>query len=385
MAQPLAQYDIDKTPLDMADKDQFINHVNEEHQDELAMFIKAFTTTTESEYDIASIKELYTDGILMDVTTPNHNNDTLANTATLSSQYFINFTTPISESMTLQEQYITLLQTSANKLGKRTIKLQEQRFTVINGYYASPNMYRLVVTAPDNTPLSHPGYAYLFELDSDGLSARKNHSRDHSKDSDKPLQRYYTLRKVWQDSSDSSVQAWIDVYIHGDTAGGNWARALDCGVQIKTVREYPEKTEHLSEGQCLLICDETSLPTVANLLENWQNPLPPLVIAITNDREDSSYLQTLTLSHQLRHDAHFLQDNLYHLINTPTTDITEQIMALLNTKFVRLPLKIGKVWGAHGSRGYQIITTAIKINTGSITPRYDHQSLLACTIVIAFL
>lgn len=364
MAQPLAQYDIDKTPLDIADKDQFISHVNEEHQDELSMFITAFTTKAVSEYDIASIKELYTDGILIDVTTPNHDNGTLASTTTLSSHYFINFTTPISESMTLQEQYITLLQTSANKLGKRTIKLQEQRFTVINGYYASPNMYRLVVTAPDNTPLSHPGYAYLFELDSDGLSAQKNHSKDHSKDNDKPLQRYYTLRKVWQDSSNSSVQAWIDVYIHGDTAGGSWARALDCGMQIKTVREYPEKTEHLSEGQCLLICDETSLPTVANLLENWQNPLPPLVIAITNDPEDSRYLQTLTLSHQLRHDAYFLQDNLCHLINTPTTDITEQIMALLNTKFARLPLKIGKVWGALEAADIKSLRQQLKSTLG---------------------
>lgn len=364
MAQPLAQYDIEKTPLDIADKDQFISHVNEEHQDELAMFINAWTSTTVSEYDIASIKELYTDGILMDVTTTNHDTETLANTATLSSQYFINFTTPISESMTLQEQYITLLQTSANKLGKRTIKLQEQRFTVINGYYASPNMYRLVVTAPDNTPLSHPGYAYLFELDSDGLSAQKNSSKDHSRDSDKPLQRYYTLRKVWQDSSNSSVQAWIDVYIHGDTAGGNWARALDCGVQIKTVREYPEKTEHLSEGQCFLICDETSLPTMANLLENWQNPLPPLVIAITNDPEDSSYLQTLTLSHRLRHDAHFLQDNLCHLINTPTTDITEQIMVLLKTQFARLPLKIGKVWGALEAANIKSLRQQLKSTLG---------------------
>ena len=303
MAQPLTQYDFDKTPLDMADKAQFMSHVNEEHQDELAMFINAFTTTAVSEHEIASITELYTDGILMDVTTAHHDNDTLTNSSKLSRQYFIDFTVPISDSMTLQEQYITLLQTSANKLGKRTIKLQEQRFTVINGYYASPNMYRLLVTAPDSTPLSHPGYAYLFELDSDGLSATKHQSKDHSRDSDKPLQRYYTLRKAWRDSSSSSVQAWIDVYIHGDTAGGNWARALNCGSQIKTVREYPEKIEHLSTGQCLLICDETSLPTVANLLENWQNPLPPLVIAITNDPDDIRYLHTLTLSNPLRHEA----------------------------------------------------------------------------------
>ena len=360
MAQPLAQYDFDKTPLDMADKNLFISHVNEEHQDELAMFINAFTTTTVSEHEIASIKELYTDGILMDVTATNYDKDTLINSTVLRSQYFIDFTIPISESMTLQEQYMTLLQTSANKLGKRTIKLQEQRFTVINGYYASPNMYRLVVTAPDSTPLTHPGYAYLFELDSDGLSATTN----NAKDSDKPLQRYYTLRKAWQDSSSSSVQAWIDVYIHGDTAGGNWARALDCGSQVKTVREYPEKIEHLSTGQCLLICDETSLPTVANLLENWQNPLPPLVIAITNDPEDIGYLHSLTLSNQLRHDAHFLQDNLCHLINTPTTDVTEQIMALLNTKLARLPVNIDKVWGALEAADIKSLRQQLKATLG---------------------
>lgn len=360
MAQPLAQYDFDKTPLDMADKNLFISHVNEEHQDELAMFINAFTTTTVSEHEIASIKELYTDGILMDVTATNYDKDTLINSTVLRSQYFIDFTIPISESMTLQEQYMTLLQTSANKLGKRTIKLQEQRFTVINGYYASPNMYRLVVTAPDSTPLTHPGYAYLFELDSDGLSATTN----NAKDSDKPLQRYYTLRKAWQDSSSSSVQAWIDVYIHGDTAGGNWARALDCGSQVKTVREYPEKIEHLSTGQCLLICDETSLPTVANLLENWQNPLPPLVIAITNDPEDIGYLHSLTLSNQLRHDTNFLQDNLCHIINTPTTDVAEQIMALLNTQFARLPLKIGKVWGALEAADIKSLRQQLKASLG---------------------
>ena len=184
------------------------------------------------------------------------------------------------------------------------------------------------------------------------------------KDSDKPLQRYYTLRKAWRDSSSSSVQAWIDVYIHGDTAGGNWARALNCGSQIKTVREYPEKIEHLSTGQCLLICDETSLPTVANLLENWQNPLPPLVIAITNDPDDIRYLHTLTLSNQLRHNAHFLQDNVCQLVNTPTTDITEQIMALLNTQFARLPVNIDKVWGALEAADIKSLRQQLKATLG---------------------
>lgn len=351
MAETLTRYHTDKTPLAIADKAMFIHHLNEEHQDELAMFINAFTSASVGEYDIVSITELYPDGLLLDVMTMNRyqNNsnalkdssstdDSLAeNISSINHQYFINFFVPISDAETLHEQYIALLQSSATKLGKRTIKLHEQHFSVIDGYYVSPNMYRLVVTAPDNIPLNHPGYAYLFELNSDILSTLNK---------DKPLQRYYTLRKAWRDPISSSVQAWIDVYIHGDTPGGNWARSLSCGMPIKTVRDYPEKIEHLFEGQCLLICDETSLPTIANLLENWQNPLPPLVIAITEDPKDISYLHTLNLCQHLGHDEHFLQDNLLHIIKTPTTEIPEQIISLLHARLTTLPLKIGKVWGA---------------------------------------
>ncbi|WP_201594240.1 siderophore-interacting protein [Psychrobacter vallis] len=369
MAQPLAQH-LSKTPLAMVDKDQFISHVNEEHQDELAMFVNAFTDRLISEYDVTSVKEIYADGLLLDVATIYYteiagdahrdknlvSDHTVQKSDALISQYFIHFIARISDSTTLQEQYITLLQMSARKLGKRTVTLQEQRFTVIDGYYASPNLYRLVVTAPEHTPLNHAGYAYLFELNPTVLSASTEPSENH----DKPLQRYYTLRKAWQDSDSASVQAWIDVYIHGDTPGGNWARSLSPDMQIKSMREYPENTEHLTDGQCLLICDETSLPTVAHLLENWQNPLPPLVIAITNDPEDISYLQELRLSDPLHHDAHFLQNNLLHIVNTPTANLAEQISALLNTSLTILPLKIGKVWGALEATEVKLLRKQLK-------------------------
>lgn len=379
MAETLTRYDIDKKPLAIADKDLFIHHINEEHQDELAMFVNAFTPASVNEYDTASIKDLYADGILIEVITSNHyqsdfpvlqdsrhidNNlsesSPFDNTSNFNSEHFISFPVSISDSTTLHEQYIALLQSSATKLGKRTIKLQEQHFTVIKGYYASPNMYRLVVTAPENTPLNHPGYAYLFEINTNTLSTINNELESN----DKPLQRYYTLRKAWRDPISLQVEAWLDVYIHGDTPGGNWARSLNSGMQIKTVREYPEKTEHLTEGQCLLICDETSFPTVANLLENWQNPLPPLVIAITNDPEDISYLNTLKLSHYLRHDKYFLQDNLLHIVNKPTSELTEKITRLLEARLATLPLKIGKVWGTLEATDIKSLRKDLKVMLG---------------------
>ena len=352
MAHPVAQDIINKTPLVVADKDLFVDHINDEHQDELVMFINIFTKASIREDAVPSIAEIYSDGMLLALTPINNDQGNTENTAYPIEQHFINFMSPVDDATSLNEQYITLLQRAATKLGKRTIKLRNQFFTVIDGYYASSNMYRLLITAPDNTPLNQPGYAYLLDLgasfvDSKLASAEQNDADDRkSTDEFQGVYRYYSLRKAWQDADSASVHAWIDVYIHGDTPGGNWARSLGTGAQIKSVREYPEKLDHLTDGQCLLICDETSLPTVANLLENWQNPLSPLVIAITNDPKDISYLHDITLSEQLRHDEDFKQENLLHIVNVPTTSLTEQIVTTLNTRLTTTPIKIDKVWGA---------------------------------------
>ena len=59
MAETLTRYDTDKTPLTIADKALFIHHLNEEHQDELAMFINAFTPASFDEYDTVSVTSLY--------------------------------------------------------------------------------------------------------------------------------------------------------------------------------------------------------------------------------------------------------------------------------------------------------------------------------------
>ena len=83
-----------------------------------------------------SITELYPDGLLLDVITMNRyqndfnalkdsspiNNSLAENISSINHQYFINFFVPISDAETLHEQYIALLQSSATKLGKRTIR-----------------------------------------------------------------------------------------------------------------------------------------------------------------------------------------------------------------------------------------------------------------------
>ena len=142
-------------------------------------------------------------------------------------------------------------------------------------------------------------------------------------------------QKHWQDAETQQIQGWVNTYIHGDTPGGNWRERLEAATQLKSVRDYPEKIAHLNEGQCLLICDETSMPTVANLLENWQNTIAPIVIVVTNDDADTAYLQDIELSRTLAQINNFKQDNIVHILNTPLIDLPDAIVSSYRYTFRR--------------------------------------------------
>ena len=349
----------DKTPLAVVDKIKFMTHVNEEHQDELALFIEAFTGDAVADDRVAQVADVYTDGVLLisqSVTAPlvmsapsplsqsaQPEDSADSDEEEAIEQYFIAFENKIAGDITLKSQYILLLQSASKKLGKLAIKLQERQFTVTDRYYASPSLYRMVVTAPADTPLDHPGYAYLFNVYADladeqvALSAKSKGDK---------LQRYYTLRKAWQDPQTQQVHAWVDAYIHGSTPGGDWALRQQAGMTLNSVRDYPEKIAHLSTGQCLLICDETSLPTVANLLETWQNPVAPVVIAVANDPEELVYLHAVELSEPLAQRQGFKTDNIIAVVNKPEMDLTDTIMGLMDTHPALVDLTVEKVWGA---------------------------------------
>ncbi|MGB2786344.1 SIP domain-containing protein [Psychrobacter sp.] len=357
MSQVFDQHYTDKVPLPMAAKIKFMNHVNDEHQDELALFVEAFADTKLSNDMAVVVAEVYSNGLLLEASVqnvealPNHKVEMLSDGI---SQFFIEFENVIDETITLKSQYINLLQVASKKLGKLAIKQQERYFTVIDGYYASPNMFRLVVAAPADTPLNHAGYAYLFEMNTD-VSISHNSAAASEK-----LQRYYTLRKAWQDAETQQIQGWVDIYIHGDTSGGNWARAVQAGTQLKSVRDYPERIAHLNDGQCLLLCDETSMPTVANLLENWQNPIAPIVIVMTNDGAELSYLQEIELSQTLAEINSFKQDNIVYILNTPSIDLPDAIVSAIDTRLEDGSILIEKVWGALSAADAKILRRQLK-------------------------
>jgi NADPH-dependent ferric siderophore reductase len=342
-------------------------YINEEHLDELLGFIKAFTPLSVDDVDNLEVQltAIYAEGVALQIQPKNlekQPTDSL-DTNLYDQTFFIGFAVPITQLDEFQTQYILLKQKADKKLGKKSIKLTKQTFIVQDSYRVSKNMLRLTLdvpalslpalsendpsnTNPTSIPMNEAGYAYLFDLEHNVIAS--NHINSGIKDSSHPARPhcYYTLRKAWQNSN--GLQAWVDVFVHGNTPGGNWATALQAGDTVITKREFPEKVEHLRDGQALLIVDETSMPTAARLLELWDNPKPPLIVCVTQDAADQSYFDDIKINHDVKGsiDGNFtVLPIVIGSINSEQS-LATLIDSKLSDYLTEHPLQIDKVWGA---------------------------------------
>ena len=362
------RFDSQFTVLNSEHKHRIIEHMNEEHFEDLIGFIKAFAPLSNvcSKQHNIKLLDIYSEGFSLQVSelTPSSTQSKL-----YSDTYFMRFPTPLSDIEDLQYQYILLKQQADKKLHKKSIKLTEQLFHVEQGFTVTENMYRLVLTLPQDNAVSsqsllvtEPGYAYLFDIEhnypfstdnGDGNVSSNSDDSDNSHGNDqsgsttinsKRLHRYYTLRKAIFDPQTGQNRAWIDVFLHGETFGSQWLAAVNSQKTVKTMREVPEKVAHLNQGQALLIADETSIPTVARLLELWQNPIPPLVIYITQQASDQDYLN--------HREVNELIDDKLKILPVVIGDmhqgqpLAQLIDSTVEDYLAQHPVVIEKVWGA---------------------------------------
>ena len=101
--------------------------------------------------------------------------------------------------------------------------------------------------------------------------------------------RYYTIAAI----TDGHLA--VDIYLHGESPGSQWARSLKPGDIISAIGHYREHTEHLANGQTLLVADETAYPALAAILARWQNPTPPIILTLSHHAEEQAYFEDGTL------------------------------------------------------------------------------------------
>lgn len=152
------------------------------------------------------------------------------------------------------------------------------------------------------------------------------------------LSRAYTYRKV------NTEQQYIEVdfFTHGVTPTKKWLECLEPGQDVISLREKNESVDHLQQGKVLLCGDETAFPAIASLLDNWQNPEPPLVLLEMLNLEDSVYFKDCRLPKGTQ-------------ICTFSIQSPDEYGTKIKNYLEQTDYSIQKIWGAFHTDGMKLL------------------------------
>lgn len=292
------------TPItDINHKTDIIEHVNQDHIDELLAIAQSHYT--QGEILSAKILDIYQEGVKIAI-----NSETKKPTEEL----FV----PFEIEGDLEDKILYLAYAAIVKQGRNFGGNNKRFFEVIDKQPVTRNIVRLTLKSATPLPDYYPGYAYAFLLKSMKQRPQKDSRTGQKKSWSKSLFdhffvwlmkhqssnnrqklmlrankdiRLYTLRKAWESSEQPGFidTGYVDVFQHDDTPGSLWVNALTTGDIIMSRSEVQDKHPHLKHGQALLIADETAYPALAGILEYWNNPLPPQVILLSSAEDDQRY------------------------------------------------------------------------------------------------
>lgn len=292
-----------------------IDHVNEDHVEELMWVVKAFAGIQSPEY--AQITDVDDKSVSLMVTQ--------------AGGEALNVQVPFTAKGDLDERAMLLFLEARQRLGIKPKPSKKRYFEVKDIQYASPNILSLTLSAiggiEDEGKLTSARFA-LKKLSkvpkSDeadvSVSGMKKISNDVfnklalfvMKKSSSHVRRKllgvlsgaetrtYTYSKI--DTARGCVQ--VDVFLHGErnTPANVWALSLEVGDIIRTASENQVDVDYLKHGQALLCADETGFPAIHYLLSKGDWAQQPVVLALSNSESEFAYLSAFK---NLGADVHF--------------------------------------------------------------------------------
>ena len=284
-----------------------IEHVNEDHTSEL----KAIVASKFPERDVerVALLDVFEEGILMGI---------FASGQTHSDELFV----PFEIKGTLQERifYLAYAYSDPNTSLKET-----RRFlTVTDTSELTDNFTRITLRTDLAFPQEWAGLCFSTHLKVFAQAEKEQKKpaklalllsrlgarcslflmkvlpvkmrRSMVKKSRKDI-RPYTLRNTWQEDIDGKTQYFgiFDVFTHGSSQGSVWANSLKQGDIIYTSGDHIDNHPALAQGKNVIFCDETAFPAAAGLLEQWENPLPPTLIVVSQRQSEQAYFDDVKL------------------------------------------------------------------------------------------
>ncbi|MGX9419417.1 siderophore-interacting protein [Vibrio sp. WJH972] len=287
--------------IDVDHKLDIIDHINQDHLDEILIIAINYFENVYIEYAIVS--DIFEEGIQISFK--------------LNNEKKIGFI-PFEIDGHLEDRILYLAYVSFVNLGKEFSGTRKQFFEILESRRITKNIVRLTVASEMPLPEYYPGYTYGFALkimkkkvSYNEIEREKKHwfknfsdkifvwlikrlSRENREKliySTYKNVRLYTLRKSWK--SDSAVlfcdRGEIDVYTHGESLGSLWVDRLCVGDVIFSRSKTPDNHPHLISGQAFMIVDEAGYSSLAGILEQWVNPIPPMIILVSANKEEQGY------------------------------------------------------------------------------------------------
>ncbi|AEF53275.1 siderophore-interacting protein [Marinomonas posidonica] len=301
-----------RSPIQDSDhKLDILEHVNQDHSEEVLAIAESHLNGS---FKIVSAKivDLFEEGVLIQASTLDEKTSE-SNTSDNHQDVFA----PFVINGSLEDKILYLAYAAIVKQGRDFSGTGKRFFEVINTQNITRNITRLTLQSSTPLPDYYPGHAFAFVLKSlqkrPEFVASPQNKKSWQKNlfdrvfiwlmkhlSNKQRQkllmsankdvRLYTLRKAWQsEASDFIDQAHVDIFTHDNTLGSQWANSLNKGDIISSRSEAKDKHPHLHQGQALLIADETAYPALAGILEQWQNPIAPYIILLSEKESEQAY------------------------------------------------------------------------------------------------
>lgn len=296
------------TPVQDKDyKTDIIEHVNQSHLKELLVLAQS---RLGKQISSAYIADIYNQGVLLGIKHAGQ---------TEEEQAFIAFELDGD----LEEQILYLTYTAMLEQGVDLSGQKQHFFSVFKTEKITKNILRIYLESTLPLPENAPAYAYGFSIKTLSQMPKKVVQKKSNSYLKQVISRfflwsikyvssrlrrrllsnmgqnlrYYTLHQTWRSSSSVSFcnQGSVDVFLHGDTLGSNWAKSLKAGDVIRSQYEVPDKHEHLHQGHTVLIADETAYPALAGILAHWQNPQAPHIFILSAQASEQNYFKEQNL------------------------------------------------------------------------------------------